>query len=78
MQRHRLLDDPRLQCPDPHLHVLLGDVDALHDHLVLAGHRALHRAPLATVFARQHEDGIAFMHIQLGQVQGLLLAVLLP
>ncbi len=75
MQRHRLLDNTCRDAP-ARLHMLLGDIDALYDHLVLAGHRTLHRSTLAAVFARQHQNSIAFMHMQLGQVQGLLLMLL--
>jgi len=77
VQRHRLLDDARLHDAPTALHVLLGDVQPLDDHLVLAGHRAQHLTLFATVLAREDTDGVAFMHVQLGQVQGFRLALLL-
>src|SRR5579875_1111774 len=62
MQRHGLLDDARRHTRS-RTHMLLSDVQAIHNYLVIAWHRPLYHAALALILASQHQDVIALMDV---------------
>jgi hypothetical protein len=63
VDRHVLVDDAALHRRPGRALVLLGDVDALDDHLVLVGEDAHDDAVLAEILPGDDPDTVAFFQL---------------